>query len=200
MHGGHRLRRREARLPARLTSWRARRGLSPRGQALAEFALIAPVLLLIVVAIADFGRLYTSMVAVESAAREAADYGSFKSTYWTAVNSPTTTGEMERRACTATWGSHLEGYQEPGGTINHGTCTNPVFECSLEPDTGPSTECASYADPECADATTDPPCTVHVTMTYTFTPFFNFQIFGWSPLQVTFERHSLFRISDLPTP
>jgi hypothetical protein len=107
---------------------------------------------------------------------------------------------MRKRACTAAWGSHLEGYAEPITAVDHDDCTNPVMECVLDPDAGPSADCETYADPECADSTTDPPCTVHVTMTYTFRPFFNFQLFGWSPLQITFERHSLFRISDLPTP
>ncbi|HEX5591376.1 MAG TPA: TadE/TadG family type IV pilus assembly protein [Candidatus Limnocylindrales bacterium] len=181
-----------ARLRARFRS-----GRGARGQSLAEFALVAPILLLVVVAIADFGRLYNSMVAIESAAREAADYGSFKSSHWTAVNAPTTVTEMRYRACTAAAGSHLEGYQ---GLPDNSDCTNPLMECSLEPDTGPASDCATYADPECSDSTNDPPCTVHVTMTFTFRPFFNFQLFGWSPLQITFERHSLFRISDLPTP
>jgi len=174
-----------------------------RGQALTEFALIAPILLLIVVAIADFGRLYNSMVAIESAAREAADYGSFKSSYWDASvsNPPITTAEMERRACTAAWGSHLEGYAEPPGTVNHATCTNPSTTCVIEPSDGsPAEPCATYSGTLCSNSTTDPPCVVHVTVTYTFQPFFDFQILDWSTPTVTFARESLFRISDLPVP
>jgi len=202
MTGGHRKRPHWARLPARPASWRApRRG--QRGQALAEFALIAPVLLLIVVAIADFGRLYNSMVAIESAAREAADYGTFKSSYWDAGlgNPPVTFAEIERRACTAAWGSHLENYSEPVGTTNHETCDNPVITCVVEPNGPPAQDCDVYDGAgDCHVSTTDPPCIVHVTATYTFRPFFNFNILGWSPLQVTFARQSLFRISDLPVP
>jgi len=175
----------------------------PRGQSLAEFALVAPVLLLIVVAIADFGRLYNSMVAIEAAAREAADYGSFKSSYWDVGlgNPPVTAAGMERRACTAAWGSHLEGYSEPITAVNHDTCSNPTFSCQIEPSDGsPPEDCDVYSGTLCSDPTTDPPCVVHVSLTYTFNPFFNIRVFGWSPLSVTFTRESLFRISDLPTP
>ncbi|MEW5992559.1 MAG: TadE/TadG family type IV pilus assembly protein [Chloroflexota bacterium] len=202
MTGGHRVHPPEAFRPVRLLPRRAARH-SQRGQALTEFALIAPVLLLIVVAIADFGRLYNSMVAIESAAREAADYGTFKSSYWdpTLGNPPVTFAEMERRACTAAWGSHLENYSEPGGTVNHETCDNPVITCVVEPNGPPAQDCDSYDGAgDCHVSTTDPPCIVHVTATYTFSPFFNFNILGWSPLQVTFARQSLFRISDLPVP
>ena len=202
MTGGHRLRSCEARPLACLGFQGAARS-AHRGQALAEFALIAPILLLIVVAIADFGRLYNSMVAVESAAREAADYGTFKSSYWDSGlgNPPITFGEMERRACTAAWGSHLEGYSEPGGTVNHATCDNPVITCVVEPNGPPAQDCDTYNGAgDCHLSTTDPPCIVHVTARYTFRPFFNFSILGWTPLEVTFARQSLFRISDLPVP
>jgi Flp pilus assembly protein TadG len=202
MPESHRSRPRLTRLWARLGSRHAHRGAA-RGQALAEFAMIAPVLLLIVVAIADFGRLYNSMVAIETAAREAADYGSFKSSYWDALlgNPPITEAEMERRACTAAWGSHLEDYQEPGGTLNHATCTNPAMTCVIEPSDGsPIEACDAYSGSVCSVSATEPPCVVHVTLTYTFRPFFNFSLFGWTPPTVTFDRESLFRVSDLPSP
>ena len=161
-----------------------------RGQSIVEFALIIPFLLLIVIAIADLGRLYVSAVAVEAAAREAADYGSFKAEYWTGVNTPTTVAEMERRACTAAAGSHLEGYAEPAGTSDHSTCSNPTFAYTLE-----------KADPslDCSDPTTEPPCVVHVHLEYDFT-----MIGAFPPLPETiaFGRDSRFSVSDLvaPTP
>jgi Flp pilus assembly protein TadG len=175
--------------------------LGSRGQSLVEFALVAPVLLLVVVAIADFGRLFNSMVAVESAAREAADYGSFKSSYWDAGlgNPPISAGEMQRRACTALAGSHLQGYEEPAGTLNHATCTNPTMQCVIEPSDGsPAEGCATYSGALCSDATTEPPCTVRVRLTYVFRPFFDLSLFGWTPPTISFSRESLFRISDLP--
>ena len=79
---------------------------------------------LMVIAIADFGRLYTSAVAVESATREAADFGAFNRSYWLPSNVDVTIAEMERRACVAAAGSHLQDYAtiDP---VNNTTCTNP---------------------------------------------------------------------------
>jgi Flp pilus assembly protein TadG len=194
------LRKRAQRVVGRLVNPRARRS-GQRGQGLTEFALIAPVLLLIVVAVADFGRLYNSMVAIESAAREAADYGTFDSAYWDAGvgNPPVTTAEMKRRSCTAAAGSHLEDYAEPVGTVNHTDCSNPTFLCTIIPTDGsPNSLCDAYPGGVCSVSTTDPPCSVQVKLTYTFRPFFSFSLFGWTPLQVTFDRVSTFRISDLP--
>ena len=73
----------------------------PRGQSVVEFALVVPLLLLVLIAIADFGRFYTSAVAVESAAREDADFGAFDASNWTPANASTTTGLMQQRACVA---------------------------------------------------------------------------------------------------
>jgi hypothetical protein len=46
------------------------------GQSLAEFALVAPILLLILGAAADFGRAFYGYVAIENAAKEGAFFGS----------------------------------------------------------------------------------------------------------------------------
>ena len=59
-----------------------------------EFALVVPVLMIMLVAVGDFGRLYVSAVAVESAAREAADFGAFRSINGCAANVTVTTDQM----------------------------------------------------------------------------------------------------------
>jgi hypothetical protein len=46
---------------------------SPTGQSLVEFALVLPILLVLFVAIADFGRYFAVGVAVEAATRDAAE-------------------------------------------------------------------------------------------------------------------------------
>lgn len=160
-------------------------------------------MLLLAVGVADFGRLFTSAVAVEAAAREAADYGAFQSSYWKvdpAVpvnNPPITAAEMERRACTAAAGSHLEGYTEPGGTVKHATCTNPRFECWIQPHGGSEVACGTYTGGVCSDPTTDPSCMVHVRLTYIFRPFL---AIGPIPASVTLVRDSRFAITDLVAP
>jgi uncharacterized membrane protein len=47
-----------------------------RGQALVEFALIVPVMLLLLLIAIDFGRLFFSYVAINNAAREGASFAS----------------------------------------------------------------------------------------------------------------------------
>jgi PKD repeat protein len=63
--------------PSRMSGrlgWRNRRQTS-RGQALVEFALIIPVMLLLLVIAIDFGRMFFSYVAITNAAREGAAIG-----------------------------------------------------------------------------------------------------------------------------
>jgi hypothetical protein len=157
-------------------------------------------MLLLVLAIADFGRVYEAMVAIESATREAADYGAFNSSYWDASvgNPATTTAEMQRRACTAAAGSHVEGYGEPGGTLNHSACSNPTFTCTIKPPVASgeaSQACASYGGTYCSTSTSDPPCTVDVTLTFNFQAFLSVPPL---PTSVSIQRQSNFRVSDLP--
>ena len=169
------------------------------GQSVVEFALIVPVLLLILLAIADFGRMYTSAVAVEAAGREAADFGAFDATYWNATNLNTTVGEMQRRACTAAAGSHLEGY-ETTDPVNNTTCTNPTFICTLERN-GATADCLGGGGftngVDCSDPATEIPCTVHVQLVYDFRALLSFP-----PLPATIQivRDSRFRISNRQPP
>jgi hypothetical protein len=169
------------------------------GQAVAELAIVLPVVLLLLLGIADLGRLYGSAVAIEAATREAADFGAFDSSYWTTLNTPTTVAEMRLRACTAAAGSHLQGY-ETTDPLNDSTCTNPTFECFLEHG-GASVDCdASHGfinGIDCSDPTTEPPCTVHVHMTYEFRLILPLPFLS-GPIDV--ERDSWFRISNLTPP
>ena len=102
-------------------------------------------------------------------------------------NRSTTIAEMERRACTAAAGSHLEGYSEPAGTVGHATCTNPSSRSQLIPGRMPS----------CADPLTEPPCVVLARMDYDFS-----MILSFPPLPGTIHiaRESRFRMQDLTPP
>ena len=168
------------------------------GQSLVEFAVILPVIMLLLIGIADLGRLYTSVVAVESAAREAADFGAFDAENWASMNVDTTLDSMELRACTAAAGSHLQDYESPVSDAS--TCTNPAMSCTLERN-GASTDCASSGGftngVDCSAVATDPPCTVHVQMSYTFHLILAIPPF---PSTIAVTRDSYFRISDLELP
>jgi hypothetical protein len=178
------------------------------GQSIAEFAIILPVILLLLVGIADLGRLYTSVVAVESASREAADFGAFDATNWdTSIDATKivtyTLPEMEKRACSAAMGSHLQDYETP--VTDGTTCTNPAMTCTLERN-GASAECGGSGGftngVNCSDPAIEPPCTVHVRMDYQFHLILAIPPF---PSTIAITRDSYFRISDLeplpsPTP
>ena len=157
-----------------------------RGQGLAEFALIVPLMFILAVAVGDFGRLFNAAVATESAAREAADYGAFLgSTAWTDATAPWTTNdaEMRLRACTA-----MSGQTDFENTA--GTCTgNPVVSWRLEEADGtvPTTDCGNRIGLVA-------PCRVHVTVTYIFRPLVPVPPI---PGSLTLVRDSWFAISDL---
>jgi TadE-like protein len=52
---------------------RTGRGVGSAGQSLVEFALVIPILLVLFIAIADFGRVFVAGVALEAATRDAAE-------------------------------------------------------------------------------------------------------------------------------
>ena len=55
----------------------ARRRKRSRGQSLVEFALVLPVLLLMVLTALDFGRLFPGWVVINNAARVGANYAAW---------------------------------------------------------------------------------------------------------------------------
>lgn len=85
---------------------------SEKGQAAIEFAFIAPVLLLLLLAVADFGRVFFVSVSVNNAARAGAQYGSQSVT-----DAADSTG-MEAAATTD--GANISGWNKP--TASQCTC------------------------------------------------------------------------------
>jgi hypothetical protein len=157
----------------------------------------------LMLAIIDFSRIYTTMLSVESAAREAADFGTFGSQKWNvAIYSLPVDGteaKMRLRACTAA--SDLPDYVGPDDS-----CTNPSFAYELSGDKG-ATWTSPY-DPAalaCDNATREPPCWLRVTLTYDYhviTPL-NLQFFNITlglPSTMTFQRSSTFAMTDLNQP
>ncbi len=160
------------------------RARDERGQSLVEFALVVPLLLLLTIAIGDFGRVFTAAVAAESAAREAADYGAFLgSARWDETDASVIAineSEMRRRACAAM--SKVAGYSNGSGD-----CTdNPNMGWDIIKPTG-VTACEGRTG-------LVEPCRIHVTVSFTFRPWFAFPPI---PSAIILQRESTFAISDL---
>ena len=172
---------------------------SERGQSLVEFSLVLPIAFVMLVAIGDLARSYTTIMVIESAAREAADFGAYGSLNWDglasdpASNHARTLELMEERACTAS--RNLSDFRG-----SRTTCTNPSITITLIP---PESKTTAYCG--APDAPSDPvgagPCRVRVDLDYTFdllAPFaleVGSQRFGL-PESVTFRRSSIFATSD----
>jgi Flp pilus assembly protein TadG len=180
-----------------LTRW-LRRPRVARGQSVVEFALVVPIMVVLLVAIIDFARVYTTMMTVESAAREAADFGTtLGAQRWDSGLRAGTIQEMQRRACIAT--SNLPDYADADTDPSTG-CANPTFACSILT-TG--TPCDPYdAADTCEQATREPPCQIKVTITYDFHLFapIHFDILGASiglPSTITVQRDSVYAMTDI---
>jgi hypothetical protein len=172
-----------------------------------EFALVLPILAFILLGIADFARVFTSMMAVESAAREAADFGAFKSGNWSGdptdptTNRAKTEAGMKARACTAA--SNLTDFV--GSATN---CSNPSVAIDVLDEDGDSvlssgTPIGAGCDQaERKQGNADlGPCRVKVDLTYTFDLLIpvGFDFGGVRiglPSDITFTRSSIFAMSD----
>ena len=171
-----------------------------RGQSVVEFALVLPILAILMLAIVDLARIYTTMVSVESAAREAADFGSFGSEKWDPVvyaAADGTVAKMQHRACVAA--SDLPDYQGPDDA-----CVNPTFSYLLSGDRG-ATWVPYSTGLACDDPNREPPCWVKVTLAYDFKLYapLNIRLFGVDygiPTHIAFTRESVFPMTDIDLP
>ena len=144
-----------------------------RGQSVVEFALVLPIMVVLLLAIVDFARIYTTMMTVESAAREAADFGTTLGAGKWEAGAPRdqTESDMKIRACIAA--SSLPDYVDPDADPSTGNCTNPSYDfCMTVPETG----VCGPPDDSCVDPLRPEPCTVTVTLTYDFHLFAPFRI------------------------
>src|SRR5688572_32457388 len=94
-----------------------RRRRNPRGQAMAEFAIILPILLAIVGGGIDFARAFEGSMTLQTAARNAAEAVAYN------VTDPSL-AEAQARAVVCAETQRLPGFVAGSGG-NVATCTNP---------------------------------------------------------------------------
>ena len=96
---------------------------SARGQALVEFALVAPVMLVIMLLAVDFGRLFFTYVAVNNAAREGAFYAATHASDWD-YNQTTFESNVARAAANE---ANVQGQGGEGAlSVTAPTCFEPT--------------------------------------------------------------------------
>jgi Flp pilus assembly protein TadG len=100
---------------------------SRRGQAIAEFALVLPILLGLVGGGIDFARAFAASIALESAARNAAEAAAFESLTLTEAQA-----KAREVVCIET--QDLPGFV-PGSGGDIETCTNPAVTVTYTRDT-----------------------------------------------------------------
>lgn len=96
---------------------RAHTGRVRRGQAIAEFALILPLLIGLVGAAIDFARAYEGSMVLQTAARNAAEAAAFEATTLSAA-------ENVARSSVCTEAQRLPGFTAGSGGVVE-ACTNP---------------------------------------------------------------------------
>ncbi len=173
----------------------------PAGQSVVEFALVLPLMVFVLFAILDFARVYTTLVSVESAAREAADYGTTLGAGKWQVGTPAdaTVAEMQRRACIAA--SDLPGYADPDSDPVTGNCTNPTFAYCMTPTVGGP--CGPLdASAVCDDPLRTTPCRVTVTLSFDFRLIapLGIDFYGVRlglPASLALQRDSTFAMTDI---
>lgn len=155
----------------------------------------------VLLAIVDFARVYTTLVSVESAAREAADFGTtLGAGKWQAgVPADSTAAEMQRRACVAA--SDLPGYADPDSDPVTGNCTNPGFAYCITASIGGL--CAPL-DPSagCDDPLRTTPCRLTVTLSFDFRLIapLGMDFYGVRlglPESIALQRDSTFAMTDI---
>jgi Flp pilus assembly protein TadG len=107
-------------------------GLDPRGQSLVEFALSAPVVLLMVLFGVDFGRVFLGWVTLTNAARTAANFAAINPTAWGALPNSAAQAEFVNRINAETQGINCQLPADlPDPTFPNGTALGSPAVVSL---------------------------------------------------------------------
>ena len=125
---------------------------SKRGQSLVEFALVLPLLLVFLLGVADFGRVFTASIALEAAARNGAEAAAQEylqlSNKQGGVLSPADYVALHKVARDAVC---AEAEPLPNKVVVSGNCTMPLTAVCVHDGVDPG--CGSEADPSVTQCT-----------------------------------------------
>ena len=155
-----------------------------QGQALIEFALMIPLLLVLVVNAVNFGGFIYGWIGVADGARAGAQYGVLAGA---SINGPSQTSTANIQTLVTNETSSLPGASSSNPVVK--VCTN-----STTTDIAPSASCPSglKADPEAPEYVS-----LGIDVTYTYPPFvpaLSYPLFGIILPSTTIRRHTLMRM------
>lgn len=151
-----------------------------KGQALLEFAIVLPVVLLLALGVIELGRYAYLSILVDSAARAGAAYG---------AQSHFTAGQPNN--ITAAANSDFQNNNQPTSALTSVTST---FVCECDNNGTMSTADCTQTNGGCAAG--NEVVSLQVTATGTFSPLFGGSLFGFSllPTQFTVAKSAILRI------
>jgi hypothetical protein len=113
----------------------------PRGQSLVEFALVLPMLLVLLLGIADFGRVFDAGITMEAAARDGAEAAAQEYLQIRRQATPATDADFDRITATAAATVCDEAQRLPNRQVSGSACTLPYIAVCVHDDPA---ELASY--------------------------------------------------------
>jgi len=132
------------------------------GQSLVEFALIVPIMIIVFIAIADFGRIFAAGIAIEAASRDAAEAVANRyltSPVFAPLDAPAPSGNATDYAALHTYGAgvvcaELRGLSNTNFDSGTSTCPDmPVVMVCVHDSQDPG--CAALSSPGGASAPAD---------------------------------------------
>lgn len=194
----------------RLPSARFAPDQAARGQSLVEFALVLPLLLILLLGIADFGRIFTAAIASEAAVRNAAEAAALE--YMQLDGQDSTPGNLTQaqydqlRTLALDVGCR-EAERLPGRVVAGGVCTMPWFAACIHDNaagdancgqnhTSAPAECGHMADTWTAvrAGPTEGRPYVEVRLCYRFDPLMTVPLGDWG--SVWLEKENNFTVAN----
>lgn len=185
-----------------------------RGQSLVEFALVLPMLLVLLLGIADFGRVFSAGITAEAMARDAAEAAAQEYLQLRRAADPAqpSTADYQAARDRAEEVVCEEAETLPNHASSGGSCVMPVVATCIHdewgdhcgaPSTAPPADCTLMGSwpPVLADQPGGLPY-VRVTACYQFTTLFNISDLhlplGWSITlgEVWLQRDRIFTVAD----